>query len=91
MANLLWRLQSGRSQPIAYARADLDLASLAEGFIAYRSMGEQFGFFAESSRFFGNVFLKGKGLLETAAIFHGTTSSLRVLTAGFEFSRNLFS
>lgn len=47
----------GRPQPLAYVRAGLSLASPTEGFIAYRPMGEQFGFFAEASRLFGKALL----------------------------------
>jgi hypothetical protein len=43
-------------------RTGLGLASLAEGFIAYRSMGEQFSFFAEASRLVGKEFFKGDSL-----------------------------
>jgi hypothetical protein len=36
-------------------RAGFGLASPAEGFIAYRSVGEEFGFFAEASGFFSKA------------------------------------
>jgi hypothetical protein len=49
------------------------------------TMGEGFGLFAETFRFFGKSFFKRDGLRETTALLHDTTSSLRALTAGFEF------
>jgi hypothetical protein len=47
------------------------LASPAQGFIAYRSVGEQFGFFAEASSFFSKALFEGNGLLEPAALHGG--------------------
>jgi hypothetical protein len=72
---LFWRPKSRRSQPLAQVRASFGLASPAEGFIAYGSVGEQFGFFAEASGFFGKAFFKGKGLFETTSLRHDITSS----------------
>jgi hypothetical protein len=37
-------------------------------------MGEEFGFFAETSGFFGKAFFKGSSLLEATAVFHDATS-----------------
>lgn len=56
-------------------RAGFCLPRPAEGVIAYRSMGEEFGFFAEASGFFGKAFFKGKGLFEPTTFRHDTTSS----------------
>src|ERR1700756_1373812 len=49
-------------------------------------MGQVFGLFAKTLRFFGKSFFKRHGLRETTALPHDTTSSSRVLTAGFEFN-----
>ncbi|KGJ66221.1 hypothetical protein DXU04_23740 [Bradyrhizobium diazoefficiens] len=70
-------------------RADLGLAGFAQEVLSLRTMGEGFGPFAETFRFFGKSLLKRDGLRETTALPHDTTSSwsLRVLTAGFEFLR----
>lgn len=76
-AALLWRPQAGRSEPFAHVSADLSLPSPAYGLVAYRSMGERFGFFAETPRFFGKTFFKGKSLFETAAFRHDATSSFK--------------
>jgi hypothetical protein len=43
-------------------------------------MGEEFGFFAEPSGFFGKALFKGRSLFESSALLHGATS--RVLTVG---------
>ena len=66
------RLEAGRVQPLADVRASLGLASPAERFITYRSVGEEFGLFAKSSRFFGEAFFKGAGLLHSPALLHDT-------------------
>jgi hypothetical protein len=68
---LVGRLKPGRIQPLAYVRAGLGLASLAEDFIAYRSVGEEFGLFAETPGFFGKAYFKGARLLNSAALWHG--------------------
>jgi hypothetical protein len=48
------------------------LACFAQGFVAYRSVGEEFGFIAEASGLIGKTFFKGKGLFETATFRHDT-------------------
>jgi hypothetical protein len=85
----LWRLKPRRCEPLAHVRADLGLAGFAQEVLSLRTMGEGFGPFAETFRFFGKSLLKRDGLRETTALPHDTTSSwsLRVLTAGFEFLR----
>ncbi|OPY94254.1 hypothetical protein A5906_15005 [Bradyrhizobium sacchari] len=52
-------------------RAALGLASLAERFIAYRSVGEEFGLFAEAPGCFGKASFKRARLLNSAALWHG--------------------
>jgi hypothetical protein len=47
------------------------LSGLAESGFTYRSVGEEFGFFAEASGFFCKAFFKGNGLLKSAARLHG--------------------
>lgn len=75
MPRLFRRLQAWRSQPVVDPRAGLSLASPPEGFIAHRSVGEEFGFFAEASGLFGKALFKGRGLLKSSAAFrHSTTS-----------------
>ena len=78
----LWRLKPRGCKPLAQMRADLGLAGFAEEVLSLRTMGEGFGLFAETFRFFGKSFFKRGGLRETTALLHDTTSSLRVLTAG---------
>jgi hypothetical protein len=46
------------------------LGELAQSGIAYRPMGEQFGFFAESSRCFGKTCFKRDSLFESSALLH---------------------
>ncbi|MDA9526470.1 hypothetical protein XI06_40520 [Bradyrhizobium sp. CCBAU 11434] len=65
------------------------MSGFAEGVLTLRTWGKGFGFFTEAFGFLGEAFFKGSGLLESAAPLHDTTSSLRVLTAGFEFSQIL--
>jgi hypothetical protein len=47
------------------------LAGLAESGFTYRSVVQEFGFFAEAFGFFGNAFFKGNGLLKSSARLHG--------------------
>lgn len=68
---LVRRLEPARIQPLAYMRAGLGLASLAEGFIAYRSVREEFGLFAEAPGCFGKAYFKGARLLNSTALWHG--------------------
>ncbi|MET4209978.1 hypothetical protein ABIB95_004809 [Bradyrhizobium sp. LA2.1] len=56
---------------IAYVRAGFGLAGLAESGFTYRSVVQEFGFFAEAFGFFGNAFFKGNGLLKSSARLHG--------------------
>ncbi|MCS3758671.1 hypothetical protein GGE24_002753 [Bradyrhizobium centrosematis] len=66
------------------------MASPSEGIVAYRSMGEEFGFFAEASGFFGKAHFKGYGLLKTSALLHGTTSGPNRGGLNFRFSSPQF-
>ena len=66
-------------------RAGFGLSGFTEGVLSLRTGWEGFGCFSEAFGFLGKAFFKRNGLLESAASLHDTTSSLRVLTAVFEF------
>ena len=84
LALLFWRLQSGRSKPLAHAGSGFGLSGLADHLVSYRARWKQFGFSAKAICFLGKSFFKRLGLFESATL-HDTTSFLRVLTVGFEF------
>jgi hypothetical protein len=63
---------------------DFLLSGFAEEGFACGAGWELLGFLPQSFGFLGKAGFKGLGLFE-AATLHDTTSSLRVLTAGFEF------
>ena len=66
-------------------RAGFGLSCSTKGVLLLRTWGEGLGLFSEAFGFLGKAFFKGNGLLESTASLHDTTSSLRVLTAEFEF------
>jgi hypothetical protein len=66
-------------------RSGLGLAGSTQYILAFRTWRKRFSFFAEVLGFFSKAFFKGSDLFEAASL-HGTTSSLRVLTAGLEIS-----
>ena len=65
--------------------AGFGLSGFAEGVLTPRTWGKGLSFCSEAFGCLGKARFKGNGLLESAAALHDTTSSLRVLTAEFEF------
>jgi len=66
-------------------RAGFGLSGFTEGVLSLRTWREGFSLLSEAFGFLGKAFFEGDGLLKSAAALHDTTSSLRVLTAEFEF------